>query len=250
MKPEISCQNFEAELQNRMDRRWPVSGDRGLAEHAAVCQSCADLFCGFRELEEGLVALGQSTDTAFEFSSPPNSSTHLYAAAADSQIDGVQHSLIHGRYGVIGLIATIAAVLLIALGISGSLVGPESVVAKKMGDEFAKSELPDTSLESAPIARRSKPESAPRQDEVTETLAKKQAAAEALPIESWNQLSEQLTSSVYYRYSAELPGVRPIQSSIDIGVDLFQKTFQPKKQRSPNKRPNLGMFDFRSFRQA
>lgn len=217
---KYSCCGFELAIQERMDQRLPIADDIALNRHAEECPQCAELFMDFQSLEQGLLSLA--------WSASPDSIAADLPPLNKSPIGDKQ--LKHGRFGFLGIVLSIAAVLMISLSFSNlSNDTPVSPMAKRDAGTSQVKENP------APLKRLLA--SAPSDQKFS-------FPADQIRLVSWHQLSRQLHTSVYYRISAELPGVRPLHSSIDLTVDLLQQTFGDSDSASSDERPDLG---FRSI---
>lgn len=51
---EISCENFESEINEVLDRRQSPEGDRRLVEHAAECEACREIFREYVLVDDSL----------------------------------------------------------------------------------------------------------------------------------------------------------------------------------------------------
>ena len=47
--------------------------------------------------------------------------------------------------------------------------------------------------------------------------------------------------NAYYRYSVELPGVRPVSTSLNATLDLIQKAMQKREPNESPRLPDLGL---------
>ena len=203
MTQQISCLNFEEQINDRLDKRLSISDARELNVHAQNCRTCRVIFEEYCSLENGL----------YVFSG---------GKAVPSAITRQDEMMNSRRQWII----SIAAILLIGLGLSFGLIpekGSDSNFVAT-GPAILVEDIAQPMEQDSPVVKipePSQPAEAPtiETEFVTTTLM------------DWNQISKKLQPlNSYYQISAELPGVRPIQYSLGITLDWFQQTFFSSSQ--------------------
>lgn len=254
-KLRIDCDQFEQAVQARLDARLSLQSDPILVEHALECEACRESFDEFVQLEAGLVA----------WSSPA-------AQVVRETESAIPVRLSHGRFGGWGLVASIAAVLLVCLMVSTER-NPDSPVA--MGTDQAPavthSRTADLAIPSpipSQVASPNQPLNPAAAPSVAQAPMRDTAPGAFSPeppqMSGWSgalagltpppalfqpssfrnvsyRLSESLIRSPYYRLPAQLPGVRPLESSLRLTVDLLEQTFQDTSPSELPVEPDLGM---------
>ena len=195
METTLTCVQFEKRIQSLMDSRQELATDSLLDEHRAHCPNCCEILDSYQSLED-----------SFSGKLP----TTIQQAIGD-QADKPAVISTHRWSGYMPLVLTLVVGL-----IAGSIIGLSS----------------RSLLE--PVAAKNHTEVGPR-IEANSILPTSSSDLNAI-FNSMNELNSPLTSidqifqqfptvNLYYRYTAELPGIRSIRSSFNVAFDWFQETF-------------------------
>lgn len=205
MTREISCSTFESRVNQLLDKRIDLKSDAPISRHVTDCASCKLILDDYLALDDSF------NNVIFD--------SETLAKLEKGQIKP-------SRQGVWASLA-IAAVVVLGFGIAfnldskidhattqvASVVNPESTsfenVTAAISTESAPKSLAMESVKPSDI-----------NSEVTKI-------PEMTPAVSWGSLAEQLGSlNPYYQISAEITGVRPIQSSLHVTLDWVQDTIR------------------------
>ena len=195
METTLTCVQFEKRIQSLMDSRQELATDSLLDEHRAHCPNCCEILDSYQSLED-----------SFSGKLP----TSIQQAISD-QAGKPAVIPTHRWSGYMPLVLTLVVGL-----IAGSIIGLSS----------------RSLLE--PVAAKNHTEAGPK-IEANSILPTPSNDLNAL-FNSMNELNSPLMSidrifqqfptvDLYYRYTAELPGIRSIHSSFNVAFDWFQETF-------------------------
>lgn len=251
------CDLFEFRIHELMDARQPLSTDGELEIHADSCDECFKLLAEFVELESALTELkpeGRNSIPMASSIAAPHTSTTGHDSFWNQPA---------GR--AFAVMATIAAVLLMSTLLASNLANDRNSHASQdyrsptptvapMGATFG---IADAPLISGLSPNAAGPSSSAAEIDYHEAIPAippngildqhSQPILIAWGVRNLNGVSESLEPLIdYYSYSSELPGVRPLQCSLSITIDLLQKSL-PWDWQSPSA-PDLGAFDSRDLR--
>lgn len=223
---KVNCQNFEAKIHETMDQRNLLEHEPALQDHARECSPCLETLRDYVAVEQTLSHL--------------TAKSKLVNSPAPTTVTA--QTLRHGRFGTLGLLASLAAGLLICINIAGrSAETPQfptlsQNVKQNDGDRPAPAQdasrfTPDMSMAS------NQPEHVPSMSldgfvastkPATNPLFTFHTKTPQIRMVSWERITEKLDPlTPYYQYSAEIPGVRPLHSGLNATVELIQKSLAP-----------------------
>ena len=209
MKQEIECREFEFRIHDLLDQRKPLINDSTLQSHASGCFCCAQLLQDFLDFENCFQAPEIRRAKSDEARTLKLRRLIVSITIAASLLLGFGFA---ANYRV-NEFGTTATAHYIRLFNQVEAVGPESMYE-------------------------------PMQVRKPISLAESQVQQKAkTTLATWEIISERLMPlNSYYEISAELPGIRPLRSSLGLTIDWFRQTFfrfaAPK--RTP---PGLGLVD-------
>jgi hypothetical protein len=245
VKPNLNCQNFELRIHQLLDDRLTLSGDPVLMSHVAICADCEQLVKDFESLESSLNSL--VLDSRFNQALPGAKNLKKSGKFADA------------RSGL-GFAVAIAAALLLVLGVFSF---PENANSRNQNVSLLRLPTPTNGSTAHPqmlsitapalvkkphIAKADRPERFVRKlvfsrppttfVELAQTTPEFVSSVK-LPSSGWEKWSVQLDPlNSYLQYSVEIPGIRSIQCSVEMTLDLLQRSLSnPEK---PDQ--NLGWF--------
>lgn len=242
MKPNLNCQNFELRIHQLIDDRLTLMGDPALMSHAAVCASCKQLIKDYESLESswnGLVL-----DCHFDQDSVASKNVK---AGTNSRAS-------------LGPLVAVAAALLLVLGLFTLQQNPNSFNQNDRQLSLLTPSNPPTAqnqmlsitspaaIKQARTLKEDRPERFVRNlvfsrppttfVELAQTTPEFVSSVK-LPSSGWGQWSTQLDPlNSYLQYSVEIPGIRSIQCSVEMTLDLLQRSLS--KPEKPDQ--NLGWF--------
>ena len=233
------CDLFEQRIQWLFDERLPLRDDSKLLDHADKCVDCAHLLADYRLLASGLNlpikqsfmrrCLKSSRWSAIRVS--PNSVSRLVCIAALLLVAVglfVDRSRETDRSDLVAINFSPASAVAVPNDASSILHTIQSVSAKFRDSDVLNNELASESIYDYPPSLLGLARSTPR--------LVRSVSFRSNPLEKISTKLDPLNP--YFRYSAELPGVRPLQSSVNIAVDLLQRCWsKPAKLQ-----PDLGRF--------
>lgn len=203
---KISCEGFENRIQDLMDQRIALADDQDLNLHANQCPQCRSVLSNFSSLEKVLFS----------------------AFAEQESLSGLpDHRTTHGiaAWSISGAMMAIAAVLaLIIIPTLNRPAGNMITVAQNDSAIADHVNLPD--LENSPEA----------------DIEIKAPVHPSVTLVSYD-LPPTLKNA--YHYAAELPGIRPIECSLNVTIEVLQnswKTLPAPKQNEES--PDLGHSHF------
>lgn len=192
---EISCATFETRINDLLDARRDPAADETLIRHADHCAACQAVFADYLALDDSLSNIVWDAKT-LERLAAPTAAVRPYR---------------------LWWSAALAATLLIAFNsiFGSSPWGDNNATASKQVS--AKAQKP-------PIVAVPQSDRQPQQRLGNDSIAKPLVGSGLTPV-SWNELSQRLQPVLnpYYQFSAELPGIRPIQSSLNLTIDWVQE---------------------------
>lgn len=223
---KVNCHNFEAMIHETLDQRDSLENNPALKEHARECLPCLSTLRDYVSVEKTL--------------------SHL-VGQANQAAPITQQSLRHGRFGTLGLLASLAAGLLICINIANrsgespqfpNLVqnaepDPESPFVNDGNLSSARraqepNTLADNSATAASTPQMSLDGFAASTKPATNPLFTFHTKTPQIRMVSWERITEKLDPlTPYYQYSAEIPGVRPLHSGLNATVELIQKSLSP-----------------------
>jgi hypothetical protein len=222
-------------VHQRLDARLAVSSDPGLASHAATCAACDAVMRDFCWLEVGL-GYGKTVSQSFgkQAIAPAPALPVLSQRAWEDDFSTAKISTAkispfkispfkistfkNRRFQLLPIgrvVASIAAILFLSFSmlhlgnrIRPGAVAQPRVMVRSNAIASATNALRDLRLAVAP----------------TFAVALGNPAAAAAS-GSWGRLSGRLEPlSPYWQYTVELPGVRPMQSSVNLTIELLQRS--------------------------
>ncbi len=235
------CDLFEQRIQWLFDERLPLGNDSILVNHADQCVDCAHLLADYRLLASSL--------------NLPTERSLMRRGSKSSRWTASQVSP-----NFISLLICIAALLLVTVGLfvnKDREPGPDrsdlvainfSPVSAVAQSNDARSNIPTIQSVSAKfrdsdvLGNESIGESICDYSPSLLGLARstprlvRSVSFRSNPLEKISTKLDPLNP--YFRYSNELPGIRPLQNSVNIAVDLLQRSWsKPVKLQ-----PDLGRF--------
>ena len=247
MKPSLNCRNFELRIHQLLDDRLTLSGDPMLMNHASTCANCAQLVKQYEVLDSSLNCLAKHQTQPLA-----KPQTQSIRPAAVSQ--PVSVGFADARPGL-ALGVAIAAALLLLIGFSfndSADTQPQNVnsfqVASSENMSSSVLSMATPALHQANQATSDPPERfirnlvfSPPPTTFVELAQTTPAFVSSvkLPSSNWDGFSGQLVPvNSYLQYSTEIPGVRIFQTSVEITLDLLQRSLSNSGQSEQN----LGFF--------
>ena len=195
METTLTCVQFEKRIQSLMDSRQELATDSLLDEHRAHCPNCREILDSYQSLEDS-------------FSGKLPTSIQL---AIGDKADKPVIIPTHRWSGYMPLVLTLVVGL-----IAGAIIGLSS---KSILEPI--SARNHTGNEPRIAANSLSPVSPDDLNAAFNSMYELNS-----PVISIDQIIQQFpTVSLYYRYTAGLPGIRSIQSSFNVAFDWFQETF-------------------------
>ena len=195
METTLTCVQFEKRIQSLMDSRQELATDSLLDEHRAHCPNCCEILDSYQSLED-----------SFSGKLP----TSIQQAISD-QAGKPAVIPTHRWSGYMPLVLTLVVGL-----IAGSIIGLSS--RSLLEPVAAKNHT-----EAGPIIEANSILPTPSND--LNALFNSMNELNS-PLMSIDRIFQQFpTVDLYYRYTAELPGIRSIHSSFNVAFDWFQETF-------------------------
>lgn len=211
MDKNLDCFSFDCRVQDLMDERIELRTDLPLQNHAAECESCRSLLSSFESLESALGA-------AFPFNAVEDESKELDSFASPRISD---HQKTVASWGIAGAVLAMAAMLLLML---------QPVSESFRTDDLAELSLPPATAPSA-------------EPGATEPNLLADDSSEFEPSDINSAVYHSIPTSLRnaYQYAVELPGIRPIECSINVTLDVLQKSLGPFPTPKPGDlEPDLG----------
>ena len=248
MVPKLNCNNFERRVHRLLDDRLLLSGDSHLMEHASSCPSCKQIAAEYEAMASCFHELTPSR------------------LAWDPEL-GSRKPVISGNrvLGGIGLAAAFAATLFLVLGglsqpekqqvtsrsvrSSGiPIATPVSTVQPQILTvtlpKFAASRVKGNKKHSERFVRNLVFSPPPTTLVELAQTTPELVSAVRYTSTGWSQLSGKLDPlNSYLQYSVEIPGIRIIQCSVEITINLLQRSLA--KPQKPDQ--NLGWFPEGAF---
>lgn len=197
----IDCASFEDRIQDLMDQRVALNSDPLLLKHSADCESCHQVLSSFQSLE--MVLSEALISERF--------------AESDFEMPAVSSfktSAIH--WGVATAIVSLAAMLLVAFVPIFDQQSNGLMVADNASSSLPVVVNPSKNLPSADASR-----------------------GEMINLVSYETIPPSLRNA--YQYASELPGIRPIECSVTVTIEAFQKSWKaPEKPKQNEENPDLG----------
>ena len=226
---DLNCKNFERRVHQRLDERLALSGDRLLLEHAVRCAACDTLMRDYGGLECGLeygATLGRSSmgRSSMGRSSKENAITPPALSRKVRKNVWSPSTKLRGsrKQKLLVVLVSIAAGLFLVFSVL-----PFGNLLKRWGESQPHSMVRSNSITPGAGAFH------------TPKFAVALITPTAPTARSWGRFSGSLESfSPYLQYTSELPGVRPMQCSVNLTIDLLQRSLVLPD--SPQ--PDLGWF--------
>lgn len=217
----LDCNLFEDRIHQLLDDRQDLAKDALLGIHASKCPPCEELLKTYTSVGDSVKILGDEIAQILE--AQDFDVTHGWGAMIS------RHA---------SKLAALAAMLVIALAFFNAFDthshSPE--LAMNGGTpEFDQPEL-DPPLAASPEPRRKTPDTSPfsRNFSVANSIT-----LISLPtVPSWDDVTSRLDPiEPMITYSAEIPGVRPMQGSFNATLEILRKSFSKTESDSD---PDLG----------
>ncbi len=253
MAPKLNCNDFEQRIHCLLDDRLLLSGDRRLMEHASCCPSCKKLAAEYEAITSCFDKLAPSQLTV-----DPKREEYQQTGAGTRVLGGL------------GLASALAATLFLVLGglpqpenrqLTNQNVSSAGIPVATQVSTIQPQVLAVTApnFPASPISASQIEKSGKRPERFVRNLVFSQPPTTLVELaqttpelvsavkytsSGWSQLSGSLDPlNAYLQYSAEIPGVRIIQCSVEITINLLQRSLaKPQKQD-----PNLGWFPDAAF---
>ena len=250
MRNHLNCRNFEQRIHQLLDDRLTLTGDAVLMEHAEHCDECLRLFLDYEAVASAIPLLDNS---AWQDEQSLHSGVSVSRWKSQS-----------GHYPV-ELIATLAASLLFVVFAVWNVNSPKTESLAKLAPVAAmtstspsifstalKSDSAEQTaiLKSTPVAGRDM--TLQRREKLIHKLvfyqpptfvemaqqAPQLVNSVQLPTAGvWDKFSKQLDPiNPYLNYTAEFPGIRKVQYSVNMTLELLQRSLSKTK----NSQPDLG----------
>jgi hypothetical protein len=203
----VRCATFESRINDLLDARQDPSDDATLVRHAESCASCKAVFADYLALDDSLSNIVWDAETLARLAAPTSVA----------------------RPNTLWWSAVLAATLLIGIGVFFRAPSRHDNASATNPTPIAMQQKHSAELGGHPFDQ--KPDQIPG----TESLAQTSPTGPPLTPVSWNELSERLQPVLnpYYQISAELPGIRPIQSSLYITIDWVQAKILKHASQQP-----------------
>jgi hypothetical protein len=221
----LDCASFEDRIHRILDDRLTLTGDELLMDHAAKCESCAQVLADYDSVDDSIKLLPDEIDRILREAKEFDVTLGLGSFAT-------RH---------LGLIATLAAMVVIGIGIFNLLNTDQPAKMSGIANRPVPS-IPSSIPNSLAIAKigpkstRKTPDSSPFSPNFS--VASSLQIMNIPPAPKWDEFSKRLDSlEPVITYSTELPAIRPVQCSLDATLRLLKKSFS----KSPKKtQPDLG----------
>jgi hypothetical protein len=201
-----------------------LSGDQLLTAHAAKCANCARLLSEYESVEDSVKLL-------------PDEIEKILSEAREFDVTNGLSSLVSRHFA---LIASLAALLVIGFGFFDMLDSGPAEIARQEASSvspmilntqpipFVKSEVnkpPHKTLDTSPFSPNF-------------SMANSITLISLPSVPSWDDVSKKLDPlEPVIIYSAEIPGIRPMQCSLNATLQLLKKSFSKSE---PEIDPDLG----------
>lgn len=194
METTLTCVQFEKRIQSLMDSRQELTNDSLLDEHRAHCPDCREILDSYQSLED-----------SFSGKIPPSIQSAIGHTSATVQTNRWS--------GYMPLLLTLTVGL-----IAGTMIGfsPRWIT----GPTADRSQT-QNALESSPVLL----SPLPADDLAVAFSSLHEVNSQLIAVD---QLLQQFpTLNLYYRYTADLPAVRSIQTSFNVAFHWLQEAFFP-----------------------
>jgi len=213
----LNCETFEDRIHQILDDRLTLTGDALLMEHAAQCELCEDKLLDYDSVGDSIKLLKEDIDLIL------------------GKVDQPLRKPLTDR--PIALIASLAAAFLICVATFQGLAPDQSsqnarrMVAPTLSNAHPSIPSANSSLSAinpritpdakTPAKRRATPNTSP--------FSKNFSVASTIPriptVSNWQDVSRQLESfEPVLNYSAEIPGVRAMQTSINMTIEMLRQS--------------------------
>lgn len=229
----IDCATFEDRIHQVLDDRLTLAGDQLLMNHAASCPPCTDKLDNYVSVDDSVKLLKTDIDRILNdvrnVPRPRRWTTWPVRTAA--------------------VVASLAAMVIVFIGVfqtpedrtanfastsiheSNDNIPSQSAIVDSNTSNPNRLEIPPTKTkhhvtpQTSPFSRDFRGYSIPSLNVAT--------ISPWSQIPSWGRISSPLDPVL--RYSSELPGVRPVQCSLNVTFDLLKKSFaKPVKTENPD----------------
>ena len=219
----LDCNRFEERLQSLMDQHVGLASDTQVQNHAKGCECCGKLLNDFLALEKtlGKVFSPNANDRIFGVDASGDvqvgSSARSHSLGLSTKRSRATHWMMTG--------SAMAAAAILLLLVPNWMVGDRSVA-----DEG--SDVVVASLDTEPSATELVIEPG-AQLSAQENMQYRSGMVQTLPVP---------LRSVY-GYAAELPGVRPFECSVNVTIEMLQRSFgRFAGEKQVEEDPDLGHF--------
>ena len=233
------CDRFEEQVQSLMDRRVLLKDDPQLQRHTDECESCRRLLENFLAFEltlnkvfpadrvgvaDELFSVDGSVSRESDGSGIVNRPAELDSFAFRASGKNKRAA----RWGAV--VSVLAAAVVLFLLVPNWLVGEGSVAGIDSGDVVVA--LDSGSLKA--VSNRKQSEEI-QLSSTSESGVNRFGMLRTLPVSLRNA----------YGYAAELPGVRPLECSVNVTIEMLQRSFDrfSGDKQIDEENPDLGYFD-------
>lgn len=218
----FDCTSFEDRIHCLLDDRLTLAGDEILVNHASQCSDCARLLNDYETVNDSVKLL-------------PEEIEKILSEAKEFDVTNGLGSFASRH---VGLIASLAALILIAVGLFNVFDADRPVAAPPMASNSASMSKVRTVpfVASRPTPRRKTPDTSPFSPNFSVENSISMVSFPTMP--SWDEVSKRLDQlEPVLNYSSEIPGIRPMQGSLNATLKLLKESFSKSDQESD---PDLG----------
>lgn len=235
----IDCATFESRIHQVLDDRLALTDDRPLMDHVAICPPCGVKLDDYELVDDSVKLLGSDIDRIL----------------SDVRNSNSPAKRLSWPVRIIAVVASLAAMIFVFSGVFNSSGDPSTSsprtarlessrldsTIESVIPEYESSKMPVQSKVRHHVTPKSSPFSRDFEGYSFPNIAQLNASY-MNPLgkfSSWDQISNPMDT--VFQYSSELPGVRPMQCSLNVTFDLLKKSFSKPVTESKAK-PDLGCY--------
>lgn len=221
----LDCALFEERIHRILDDRLTVTGDDLLMAHASECEPCARLLNDYESVEDSVKFL-------------PGEIDKILGAQQEFSVTRGLGFVTSSRH--FSLIASLAALIVICVGVINSFDTRHQSRSSRLADSTVNGSSPEFSPRPVDVVpaktRRKTPDTSPFSQNFS--VANSITLISLPEVPSWDDVSRKLDPlEPVITYSAEIPGVRPMQCSLNATLELLKRSFSKSE---PEIDPDLG----------
>jgi len=220
----LDCTSFEDRIHRILDDRLTLTGDELLIRHASECASCAQVLNDYDSIDDSVKLLPDEIDK-------------ILNDAKEFDVTNGMGSFASRHFG---LIASLAALVVIGIGLFNIMNSDQTEftprVASNPSSTYGSTRMLPIVKNSITKTSRKTPDSSPfsRNFKLPNTIP----SINLPTVPNWDEVYQTLDPlEPVLTYSPELPGIRPMQCSLNATLQLLKQSFSKSEQKTE---PDLG----------